>query len=313
MRWLILMFLVCTAFFASTALLALALGDQITLQKRCRMFFNERSAHPKPRKKDLSLLNRLIPKKELRFLNRLADELYLGGIALRPMEFLGIWMGCGIGIPVLASFLDVRLAMVLGLVIIGNSLPVVFVRMQKEKSLKQFDSQILDALTILCNSLRAGFSFQTALENIAAEMQDPIAREFRRAVRECKLGMPLEESLNGLVKRSGNEDLSLIMSAVLIQKQVGGNLAEVLDNIAETIRQRVKLRGDIKVMTASGTMSGYIVGLLPVFLLVALMFLNPSYVEGFFSNPSGQKLLAVAACMELVGFIFVRKIVNVKF
>jgi tight adherence protein B len=179
--------------------------------------------------------------------------------------------------------------------------------------MKQFEKQLPDALTIMSNSLRAGFSFQTAVDNIANELPDPISREFRRVSREAHLGMPLEESLNRLVERTGNEDLELIVSAVAIQRQVGGNLAEVLDNISGAIRQRIKLRGEIKTLTASGTISGYIVGLLPVLLMLIMMVINPGHVEMFFKTRIGNILLIVAVVMETTGFIFVRKIINVKF
>jgi tight adherence protein B len=124
--------------------------------------------------------------------------------------------------------------------------------------------------------------------------------------------MSLEESLNKLTVRSQNRDFALIVSAVLIQRQVGGNLAQVLASISDTIRQRMKLRSDIKVMTSAGVMSGSIVGLMPVFLLLVLMLLNPEYVEILFVTSTGRLLLLIAFVMECLGFFFVRKIVNIK-
>ncbi|HWS42691.1 MAG TPA: type II secretion system F family protein, partial [Pseudoflavonifractor sp.] len=255
----------------------------------------------------------LFPKGSSGRLGRLADELYLSGIALKAEEFLILWVCCGIAVPIVLRILAVRLTVVLGVVVLGSALPILLVKLSKAKSQRAFDAQLVDALTVICNSLRAGFSFQTAMDNIAAELPDPISREFRRVSRECHLGMPLEESLGGLVRRSGSEDLELIVSAVVIQRQVGGNLAQVLDNISGTIRSRIKLRGDIKAMTASGTMSGYIIGAMPVILLVMLMIFNPSHVEMFFDTQTGELLLLLSAVMEGIGFFFVRKIVNVKF
>ncbi len=266
------------------------------------------SGHRRP-----ALLTRLFPKGSSGRLARLADELYLSGIALKAEEFLILWVCCGVVFPIVLRILDVRLMVVLGVVILGSALPIVLVKLSKAKSQRAFDGQLVDALTILCNSLRAGFSFQTAMDHIAAELPDPISREFRRVSRECHLGMPLEESLAGLVRRSGSEDLELIVSAVTIQRQVGGNLAQVLDNISGTIRSRIKLRGDIKALTASGTLSGYIIGAMPVILLVVLMIFNPSHVEMFFETEIGKLLLLLSAVMEGIGFFFVRKIVNVKF
>lgn len=290
---------------------------------RDRLTFLRRSAEvagaaaqawaPEEEKHRFSFLSRLAAGRNAGRLDRLSDELYLAGVALRAEEFLAIWVVCGIIVPLVLRILDVRLTVVLAVLILGCGLPPAFVQLSKSKSRKAFDKQLLDAMTVLCNSLRAGFSFQTALDNIALELPDPIAREFRRVSRECHLGMPLEESLSNLVSRSGNEDLELIVSAVVIQRQVGGNLAQVLDNISGTIRSRIKLRGDIRTLTASGTMSGYIIGFMPIFLLVVLMLVNPSHVEIFFTTRTGQLLLLLSAAMEAVGFFFVRKIISVKF
>ena len=303
-------------FFVMLATLTLLLQDRIALQKR--MYSVKRQMQPDsayfPQKTPKhSLIQKLFAGKNQHLLEHLGDELYIAGIALRPEEFMAMWVIAGFVVPLAARILEVNFIVVLGLIIVGCALPVVYVKAAKARCVKVFDAQLLDALTIMCNSLRAGFSFQTAMENIANEMQDPIAREFRRVVRECHLGMSLEESLARLVQRSGNEDLDLIVSAVLIQKQVGGNLAEVLENISGTIQQRIKLRGDIKVMTSSGMMSGYIIGLLPVIMLVALMLLTPEYIEDFLASDIGRILLVLATFMEAIGFYFVRKIVNVKF
>jgi len=303
-------------FFLTYGILSLLWKDRLAASRRISALREadtpeNRSGIPKPRRP--SLLARLFPKGSSGRLNRLADELYLSGIALKAEEFLLLWVCCGIVLPIILRILDVRLMVVMGVVILGSSLPIVLVKLSKAKSQRAFDAQLVDALTIICNSLRAGFSFQTAMDNIAAELPDPISREFRRVSRECHLGMPLEESLGGLIRRSGSEDLELIVSAVVIQRQVGGNLAQVLDNISGTIRSRIKLRGDIKTMTASGTMSGYVIGAMPVIMLVMLMILNPSHVEMFFTTEIGKLLLLLSAVMEAIGFFFVRKIVNVKF
>lgn len=303
-------------FFLTYGILSLLWKDRLAASRRISALREagapeNRSGIPGPNRR--SLLTGLFPKGSSGRLNQLADELYLSGIALKAEEFLILWVCCGIVLPIILRILDVRLMVVMGVVILGSSLPIVLVKINKAKSQRAFDGQLVDALTIICNSLRAGFSFQTAMDNIAAELPDPISREFRRVSRECHLGMPLEESLGGLVRRSGSEDLELIVSAVVIQRQVGGNLAQVLDNISGTIRSRIKLRGDIKTMTASGTMSGYVIGAMPIILLVMLMILNPSHVEMFFTTEIGKLLLLLSAVMEAIGFFFVRKIVNVKF
>jgi tight adherence protein B len=176
-----------------------------------------------------------------------------------------------------------------------------------------FDKQLIDALAIIGNCLRAGFSFNQAIESIAQEMPDPIAKEFAKTIREIRLGFPMEKALINMMERLDNNDLELIVSAVLIQRQVGGNLSEILDTIANTIKDRLKIKGEIKVLTATGRTSGMVVGMLPVFLMGVLMVINPGYVSMFFNSNIGIAMLIFAAIMETTGFLIVKKIVNVKF
>lgn len=247
-----------------------------------------------------------------RRLEKLADELYVAGLALRPEEFVLIWGAIAVILPAVMLFFGLNVTMCLGVVIVGAVAPIFFVKLKRRKRLAKFDKQLIDALGVICNSLRAGVSFQTAMNTISIEMEDPIAREFGRVYRECQMGMPMETSFNRMVARTGNRDLELICSAVIIQKQIGGNLAEVLENISSTISERVKLRGEIKTMTSSGSLSGYIIGALPIFMLVMLMFINPTYVNMFFETSTGRIMLIISAALEIVGFTVVKKIVNIK-
>lgn len=249
---------------------------------------------------------------ELKRLERLADELYVADISLRTEEFITIWVVLALLVPALAMFLGAPLTVTIALVLIGAAAPIAYVKVKRNKRLAAFGKQLSDALAIICNALRAGMSFQTAMKNVSEEMEDPIAHEFGRVYRETQLGMPLETSLNRLVLRTGNQDLELMCQAVIIQRQVGGNLAQILENISGTINERVKMKGEIKAMTASGTLSGYIVGGLPVFLLLMLMLLNPGYADVFFSTQTGNIMLVISVVMEAVGFLLVRKIVHIK-
>ena len=184
--------------------------------------------------------------------------------------------------------------------------------LQKNRRLAQFGKQLSDAMTVICNALRAGQSFQTALKNVGEEMEEPISREFMRVFRETQLGMPLETSLTRLVQRTKNPDLDLMCSAVIIQRQIGGNLAVILENISDTINQRIRMRGEVKTLTSAGRLSGLIVGGLPIFILVLLMFINPGYVDMFFTTQSGRIMLIVSVVLETIGFLLVRKIINIK-
>ena len=252
--------------------------------------------------------NKLRPRR----LEQIADELYVAGVALRAEEFITIWALTGAVIPAIALFLGASTSICIGLVIIGGAAPISWVTLKRNKRLALFGAQLSDALTIICNALRVGQSFQTAMKSVADEMEEPISREFMRVYRETQYGMPLETSLARLVSRTKNSDLDLVCSAVVIQRQIGGNLAVILENISGTINQRIQLRGEVKTMTSAGRLSGYIVGALPVLIIVFLMFLNPNYIDMFFTTSSGRMMLVVCVVMEAIGFSIVQKIVNIK-
>lgn len=248
----------------------------------------------------------------LRRLDQIADELYVAGIALRSEEFITIWVMTGAVVPAITLFLGAPMSVSIGLAIVGAATPIGYVTIKRNRRLAQLGRQLSDALTVICNALRAGLSFQTSMKNVAEEMEEPISREFMRVYRETQLGMPLEASLSRLVQRTKNQDLELVCSAVVIQRQIGGNLAMILENISDTINQRIQLRGEIKTMTSAGMLSGYIIGALPIFIIVLLMFINPGYVDMFFTTQSGRIMLIVCIVLEAIGFSIVRKIVNIK-
>jgi len=245
-------------------------------------------------------------------LDQIAEELYVAGVALRAEEFITLWILTGGVIPAVTLFLGAPTTVCIGLVIIGAALPVFWVKIKKNKRLTLLGLQLSDAFSIICNALRVGQSFQSAMKNVADEMEEPISREFMRVYRETQYGMPLETSLGRLVSRTQNPDLELMCSAVIIQRQIGGNLAVILQNISDTINQRIRLRGEIRTMTSAGRMSGYIIGALPVFIILLLMFINPGYINMFFETQSGRIMLIVSVVLEVIGFLFVRKIVNIK-
>lgn len=245
-------------------------------------------------------------------LEQIAEELYVAGVALRAEEFITIWILTGAVIPAIALFLRTPTTICIGLVIVGVAAPISWVTIKKNKRLAALGNQLSDALTIICNALRVGQSFQAAMKNVADEMEEPISREFMRVYRETQYGMPLETSLGRLVSRTKNPDLELMSSAVIIQRQIGGNLAVILQNISDTITQRVQIRGEINTMTSAGRMSGYIIGALPAFIILLLMFINPGYIDMFFATQTGRIMLGICVVLEAIGFSIVNKIVNIK-
>lgn len=197
--------------------------------------------------------------------------------------------------------------------IVGFAVPPVLVQRSRKKRQEEFNKQLGESLVIMGNCIRAGFSFQQAMESIATEMQPPISIEFSKALREVHYGVSLEEALKHMVDRVQNKDLDLLVSAVLTSAKVGGNLSDILDVISETVKDRIKIKAEVRVLTASGRTSGIIIGLLPVFIILVLMLLNPEYFQSFFKDQIGKMMLAVSIVLETIGFIIINKIVDIKY
>ncbi|HHX77511.1 MAG TPA: secretion system protein, partial [Firmicutes bacterium] len=164
---------------------------------------------------------------------------------------------------------------------------------------------------IIANGLRAGYSFPQAMDVVAREMEPPIAEEFNRVIRDNRLGKTMEEALKELTERNDNEDLDMIVTALLIQRQVGGNLAEILDKIENTIRERVRIKGEIKTLTAQQRMSAAIIVLLPFAVTGIIYLMNPDYIMTLFRQPLGLIMVAVALVFQSLGIFMIRKIVNI--
>jgi len=178
--------------------------------------------------------------------------------------------------------------------------------------LSAFNKQLADTITLLSNSLRAGSSFLQSIELVSRETPDPMGEEMGRVVREVNLGLGMEEALSNLVRRIRSDDLDLMVTAIGVQQQVGGNLAEILDTIAFTIRERVRIKGEINTLTAQGRYSGYLVAFLPIGIMITLNFINPEFMQPLFTQLLGQILLGVGAVMMIIGFIAIQKITNIK-
>lgn len=244
---------------------------------------------------------------------RIVDKNLAGAdIPLKTEEYMVLTAGISVfaGAFVSLFFLDIYRG------VVTSALAVVFsalwVKAAKVRRLNKFNSQIGDALVIMSNALRSGFSFLQAMDMVRKELPNPIAREFGRTFQEMNLGTPTEEALENLNARVGSEDLELVITAVLIQRQVGGNLAEIMDNIANTIRERVRIKGEIKTLTAQGRISGIIIGILPIILAGVLSVISPEYLEPLVTHPIGRGMLVSALIMEVVGLLLIRKIVDIK-
>ena len=190
--------------------------------------------------------------------------------------------------------------------------PRYYLKRRIAKRLRAFTDQLGDGLTLLANSLRAGFSFLQAVNSVARELPDPIGKEFGRVTKEMSLGMTIDTAMANFLERVPAEDLELMVTAILIQKEIGGNLAEILDNIGETIRERVRIQGEIRTLTAQGRLSGFIVVMIPLVLTGVLELINPAYIGLLFSNPMGQVMVGVGVTSEILGIVMIRKIIQIE-
>lgn len=197
--------------------------------------------------------------------------------------------------------------------VVGFFIPRIMVGRMINKRLHAFEDQLPDTLGLWVNALRSGFSVLQAMEAIAKDAPDPTNIEFQRVVKEVQLGIDMEDALEHLVNRIDSEDLDLVVTAVNIQSEVGGNLAEILDVISDTIRERIKLKGEIRVLTSQGRATGYLISGMPIFLAFFLNFANPGYMGHMFNNRTcGWPLIGVGLALIGMGTAAIQKIVDIE-
>ena len=196
--------------------------------------------------------------------------------------------------------------------ILGATLPWLYVRRCKAKRIAAFEEIFPEAIDLLGRAIRAGHGLSTALKMVADEMGSPLGPEFRRVFEEQKFGLPLEESLNGLADRVDLADIRIFNTGVLIPRAVGGNLAEILDNLARTIRERFTIQRQVRVYTAQGRFTGYLLAVLPVIIGFLIYLLNRDYMSILWAEHIGRVLIAVALLLQIVGFFVIRRIVDIE-
>ena len=249
----------------------------------------------------------ILPKKD--YFDKLAST---AGLPISGSELLVLVIGSSLiwFIILVLLFMGVYKPFVLSLLWFGMC--IVYLNIKAEQRMKDFDNQLGDAIVMMNNALRAGFTFQQAMDTVAKELPDPVSGEFHRALTEVALGVPLEESLNGISQRMQSEDFDLVATAVVIQRQVGGNLSQILETIGTTIRDRVKLKREVKVLTAEGVFAGWIVGLLPVIVIVMLTVINPGYFDKFLEQSYAKFVIGACLVSEAIGAFVISRIVDVK-
>lgn len=249
----------------------------------------------------------------LKLMDVISKELSLSGVVMRPEEFSVLWLLVAFVPAGLVGLFTGQVISAGTLAFLGAAAPIFLLKQRKKKRTLALETQLGDALIVVCNCLRSGLTFQQAMETISTEMTEPINVEFGRALNEMNYGVTLEQALNEMGKRIKSADLMLTISAVSIQRQTGGNLSEILETISETIKERMKIKHEIKTMTAQGRISGLIIGALPIGIMAILMVMSPEYIKLLFTESIGRYMLLTGVFMESIGFIIIKKIVTIKF
>jgi tight adherence protein B len=245
----------------------------------------------------------------------ISKDLAQADLKIRPTEYITVIFIVCIGLAVIASIVggNILFGVIGG--VVGIFLPGFYIKQRKSGRLHQFEAQLADMLNLTVNGLRAGYSVIQALESISKEMPPPTSVEIRRVVQEVQIGLTLEVALENLLRRMSSPDLKLIITAINIQREVGGNLAEILDTISHTIRERVRIKGEIRVLTAQQSITGYLIGFLPFGLGCFIYLYNPSYISHFWDPKTamcGIPMLVCGGLLIAAGFIIVNKIVSIE-
>ncbi|HTS76834.1 MAG TPA: type II secretion system F family protein [Bryobacteraceae bacterium] len=235
------------------------------------------------------------------------------GLNWTPARFVQTSLVCflaGFGVGWVMLPIAKPLAVVTGLA--AGAAPAAFVYLKRRSRLRKFEEIFPDALEFVSRSMRAGHAFSVSLEMIHREFQEPVAGEFRRTFEEHNLGLPIEIALEKLAKRVPSLDTHFFVSAVLLQKRTGGNLAEILDKLAYVIRERFKLRGRIRAVSAHGKMTATTLSCIPIAVAVLMFYTNPDYVKFFFTDDTGNIMMGAAIALQVVGYLIMKKIVNIE-
>lgn len=243
----------------------------------------------------------------------LLDRLLLqSGLDISVAGFLGVTVIAALLGALVAVFLGVPLLLLAIIAIAAGALPLMYISRAKNKRMKVIENQLPDALDLMGRAMRAGHAFPSALRMVGNEMAEPIASEFRTVFEEINYGISTQEALTNLSTRVPSTDLSYFVIAVLIQHETGGNLSELLGNISGIIRERLKLMGTIRVLSAEGKLSAWILTLLPFVLAITLQAINPGFLSVLWTDPAGIKMTIIALCMMLLGIYAMSRIIKIR-
>ena len=312
-------------FFMSMIIIVYLLWEKFSKRKgitgRLKQFLSQESNVEKPEKEKevfwrdgMLAFGKTLGKSKWgsRYKEKISVKLIQAHLPLKPEEFITINLIVFLAVMMISLIFTENIFASAAFAILAAFSPLVYVNSRRKSIVQKIEQQLPDTLALISNTLKSGYSFLQAIDAAAKELPPPISMEFQQILREINLGVNTEKALESFIKRVQSPDLELIILAVLIQRQIGGNLSEILDNISETIRSRIKIKGEIKILTAQGRISGLIISLLPVALSLIIYFMNPEYILHLFQNPLGLAMLAVAALMQAVGIFLIRRIIRVE-
>lgn len=255
-------------------------------------------------------LNRLISRQS--FADQIATMLARANVPLKVPEFVLITIGCAALGGLLGILISGHPISAIGLGLVGFFAPRLYLLLRRNRRQHAFEDQLPDVLTMLVGGLRAGYSLLHSMDVVIEEMPAPASEEFRRVVQEVGLGLPLEQALENLVRRCQSPDLDLIVTAINVQHEVGGNLATILETISSTIRERMRIHREIRSITAQQRLTGYVLALLPFGLSGILLIINPTYMMRLFEPGTMLCLPIGSLVMIMLGFMIIRKIVSIE-
>lgn len=269
------------------------------------------------REKKPSISNQLVNKISAVFINVQFNEgteklLLEAGSKLKPEDFFALRLLTAAGIGLVGLILGLQWYFNAILVIIGFAIPKVLMKRNRKKRLAFVNYQLIEVLGMMANSMRAGFSFMQALQLVGKEIPDPLGPEFERVIRQAGLGVPLENVFEEMEKRLPNKELEVVIRAILAQRRSGGNLAELLETMEETIRGRVRILEELNTLTAQGRMSSWIITLLPVGLGLYLALVNREYFAPMLEHPLGWAMLFTASVSIIIGWVVIQKIIRIE-
>jgi tight adherence protein B len=313
----ILTFLVVVVVFLGIWVFAGAEGNQEQIRKRMS------SVHKAERRGDVSLNLKLVRDEMMSgvpwihqlmlkwsWSSNLQDFVMQSGMSMKPAKLLIISAIAGIGSYLVAGYFLAHFYYMLPIAIIAMLLPIAVVAFKRKRRLRKFEEHFPEALDLLGRAVRAGHAFTTGLEMISKECAEPLAGEFRTAFEEQNFGLPLRDALLNLAERVPIIDVRFFVTALLIQKETGGNLAEILDGLARVIRDRFRIYREVQVRTAQGRLTAGILIALPVIVLLLLSGINPTYIGVLFTDPKGPLILAIAAGLQAIGSAILWKIIH---